>query len=102
MQRSHDAEGSLFADKSMTPRKKIHLAFKGSRLIISGRPYQVNEMAAEKAKKIQDLEKLHRKLFKEQPALVRPESDSLEQPYAGEVVDTLTTYSVYGEPVREE
>lgn len=81
----------------------VRLAFRGNRLLLSGRPYKVTAMEIKgKRKEIQKLEKLHRKLFKEEPGLLRPESDSLEQPYAGEVVDTLTTYSVYGEPSPEE
>jgi hypothetical protein len=58
-------------------------------------------MNRQKQKVNQGLEEAHRKLFKEQPDFLRPESDSLEQPYAGEVVDTVTTYSVYGEPQEE-
>jgi hypothetical protein len=58
-------------------------------------------MSTGKHKVNQGLEEKHRKLFKEQPDFLRPDSDSLEQPYAGEVVDTVTTYSVYGEPDEE-
>jgi hypothetical protein len=62
----------------------------------------MNAMSTVKSKQNHTLEKMHRKLFKEQPEFLRPESDSLEQPYAGEIVDTVTTYSVYGEPTAEE
>ena len=80
----------------------VTVAIKGRRLLISGRPYKGAGMSTGKTKRNQELVKKHRQLFKEQPEFLRPESDSLEQPYAGEVVDTLTTYSVYGEPTPEE
>lgn len=81
---------------------KVKLAFDGGRLLISGRPFDGASMLTPKAKKIQALIKKHRDLLKQQPEFLRPESESLEQPYAGEVVETITTYSVYGEPASEE
>lgn len=80
----------------------VKLAFRGPRLVISGRPYRGMGMRAEKPKVNQSLVQKHRKLFKERPEFLRPDSESLEQPYAGEVVETITTYSVYGEPTPEE
>lgn len=59
-------------------------------------------MSTAKRQQIQSLERKHRKLFKQQPDYLRPESESLEQPYAGEIVETVTTYSVYGEPAPQD
>ena len=76
-------------------RSQRHWAFSRR---LAFRPYMGSSMTTAKDKQIQILEKKHRKLFKEQPEFLRPDSESLEQPYAGEVVETITTYSVYGEP----
>lgn len=43
------------------------------------------------------LERQHRELFGDRVGV--SDIDSLEQPYAGEVVETVTTYSVYEEPI---
>ena len=59
-------------------------------------------MSKEKQPVEQSLEQMHRRLCKVRPELLRPDPESLEQPYAGEVVDTVTTYSVYEEPVGHD
>jgi hypothetical protein len=60
-------------------------------------------MATTKPKTIQGLTKKHAALFKQGLESARQDSESLEQPYIGEIVETVTTYSVYGEPpVKEE
>jgi len=59
-------------------------------------------MSTTKQTRNQSLTEAHRKLFKEQQEFLRQDSDTLEQPYAGEVVDSVTTYSVYGEQSQEE
>lgn len=79
----------------------VKVAYKGGRLLISGRPYEGVGMDTAKRKQNQSLVQKHRKLFK-QPDFLRPDSESLEQPYAGEVVETITTYSLYGEQSAEE
>ncbi len=50
---------------------------------------------------VQELMRIHKQLF---GAAVRRQSpmaehESLEQPYVGEIVQTVTTYSVYETPV---
>jgi hypothetical protein len=71
-------------------------------LLIWGRPYKGSDMSTTKPKHNQTLEQKHRHLFKDSPEYLKPDSESLEQPYAGEVVETITTYSVYGEQTPEE
>lgn len=54
-------------------------------------------MAKEELKEIQELMKLHKQFFGAAARKQSPLADyeSLEQPYAGEIVQTVTTYSVY-------
>jgi len=54
-------------------------------------------MSKRKIDSKQELERQHRKLFKERPEYLRPDPESLEQPFVGEVVDTFTTDSAYEE-----
>ncbi len=46
----------------------------------------------------QALERQHKELFKGEQQYLKPDPESLEQPYAGEVVDTFTTDSAYVTP----
>lgn len=58
-------------------------------------------MSKDERKEIRKLVEQHQKLIKNSQ-LQRPplgDSESLEQPYLGEVVDTVTTYSIYEEPI---
>ena len=58
-------------------------------------------MSKEELQQIQELMKQHQQLF---GAAARKQSEladyeSLEQPYAGEIVQTVTTYSIYEAPI---
>ena len=80
----------------------VKLAFRDGHLILSGRPYREAGMSKQKLMEKQALERKHKKLFRERPEFLRPDPESLEQPYAGEVVDTFTTDSAYQEPYSKE
>ena len=49
-------------------------------------------MASQKTSTNQTLELQHAKLFKEERGVLRPDPESLEQPFAGEVVMSKTVY----------
>ena len=64
-------------------------------------PPQEGIMSDKKTTIKQTLEQQHGQLFKLIPEQVQKISDneSLEQPYVGEIVDSITTYSVYEKPI---
>ena len=76
---------------------KVELAFKDGCLLISGHPYDGVEFVTKKRMQDQSLEKAHQKLFREAAEYLRPNDDSLEQPYPVEEIETVTTYSVHGD-----
>lgn len=80
----------------------FRLALMGAPLLFWAGIYLETSMGRQKRPENQQLEQMHRKLFKEQTEYLRADFDSLEQPFAGEVVDAVTTYSPYGEPIVEK
>lgn len=48
--------------------------------------------------KYENLEEQYQEIFKGAPQTPNEVDSSLEQPYFGRIVQTVTTYSVYGKP----
>ena len=79
------------------------LAYTGVHLLISDSPNTGGTMGTGKSKANQSVTKKHETVFKQGAEFHLPDSDSLEQPYAGEIVETVTTYdTAYGEPLDIE
>jgi len=75
--------------------KGVKLAYRGGRLVLSGRPLKGGGVATKKEHKNQELMKKYRQVVKTDEYLL-PDDESLEQPYPAEAVDTVTTYTVFG------
>jgi len=51
----------------------------------------------DKTEKLENLEERYLEVFKGGPLVLEGDDISLEQPYVGRIVDSVTTYSVYGQ-----